>query len=86
MMFRSTWQIQSIIGAKSYGQREDASQKLFKMAESLGKYVDGSFRYPLAMEGVHAPGGPACLAHTKQKVSNIVGLTALRLAFFMGFE
>ena len=31
-------------------------------------------------------GGPACLAHTKQKVSNIVGLTALRLAFFMGYE
>ena len=26
-------------------------------------------------------GGPAFLAHIKQKVSNIVGLTALRLAF-----
>ena len=37
-------------------------------------------------EGVYAPGGPAFLAHTKQKVSNIVGLTALRLAFFMGYE
>ena len=31
-------------------------------------------------------GGPAFLAHTKQKVSNIVGLTALRPAFFMGYE
>ena len=30
--------------------------------------------------------GTLCLAHTKQKVSNIVGLTALRLAFFMGYE
>ena len=28
----------------------------------------------------------AFLAHTKQKVSNIVGLTALRLAFFMRYE
>ena len=27
-----------------------------------------------------------CLAHTLQKVINIVGLTALRLAFFMGYE
>ena len=36
----------------------------------------------LAMEGVYTPGGPVFLAHTKQKVSNIVGLTALRLAFF----
>ena len=35
----------------------------------------------MAREGVYAPGGPAFLAHTKQKVSNIVGLTALRLAF-----
>ena len=30
--------------------------------------------------------GPAFLAHTKQKVSNIVDLTVLRLAFFMGYE
>ena len=29
---------------------------------------------------------PSFLAHTKQKVSNIVGLMALRLAFFMGYE
>ena len=28
----------------------------------------------------------AFLAYTKQKVSNIVGLTALRLAFLMGYE
>ena len=30
--------------------------------------------------------GPALLAHAMQKVSIIVGLTALRLAFFMGYE
>ena len=42
-------------------------------------------RYPLAREGVYAPGGPALIAHTKQKVINIVGLTALRLAFSMGY-
>ena len=46
------------------------------------KNVDKS----LAREGVCAPAGPAFLPHTKQKVSNIVGLTALRLAFFMGYE
>ena len=28
----------------------------------------------------------AFLAHTKQKFSNIVGLPALRLTFFMGYE
>ena len=39
-----------------------------------------------AREGVYAPGGPAYLAHTKQNVSNIVGLRALQLAFFMGYE
>ena len=38
-------------------------------------------RYPLAREGVYAPGGPAFLAHTKEKVNNIERLTALRLAF-----
>ena len=31
---------------------------------------------------VYTHGGPAFLAHTEQKVSNIVGLTALRLALF----
>ena len=36
--------------------------------------------------GVYTPGRLAFLAHTEQKVSNIVGLTALRLAFFMGYE
>ena len=50
------------------------------------KDLEGSFRYPLAREGVTAPGGPAFLAHTKQKVNNIVDLTVLRLAFFMGYE
>ena len=42
--------------------------------------------YPLAREGVHAQGGPALLAYAMQRVSYIVGLTALRLAFFMGNE
>ena len=37
-------------------------------------------------EGVYAPVGPTFLAHTKQKVSNIVDLTVLRLAFFMAYE
>ena len=43
-------------------------------------------RYPLAREGVFAPGGRDCLAHTRQKVSNMVDLTVLRLAFLMGYE
>ena len=38
------------------------------------------------MEGVTATGGHAFLAHTNQKVSYIVGLTALRVAFFMECE
>ena len=50
------------------------------------KDLEGSFRYPLARQGVFAPGGPDFLAHTRQRFSNIVGLTALRLAFFMGYE
>ena len=47
--------------------------------------LEGSFRYPLAREGVYTPGGPAFLAHAKQKVSYIIGLTALQLAFFRGY-
>ena len=31
-------------------------------------------RYPLAREGVTAPGGRVCLAHVMQRGSNIVGL------------
>ena len=50
------------------------------------KDLEGSLRYPLGREGVFAPGGLVCLAHARQKVSYIVGLTALRLAFFMGYE
>ena len=38
------------------------------------------------MEGVYAQGGPAFLAHAMQRLSYIVGPTALRLAFFMGYE
>ena len=40
-----------------------------------------SFEYPLGREGVYTPGGSAFLDYTKQKVSYIVGLMALRLAF-----
>ena len=50
------------------------------------KDLEGSFRYPLVREGVYAPGEPACLAHVSQIFINIVGLTALRLAFFMEYE
>ena len=42
-------------------------------------------RYLLVREGVYAPVGPALLAHAIQKVSNIVSLTALRLAFFIRY-
>ena len=35
---------------------------------------------------VFAPGGRDCLAHARQKSGYIVGLTALQLAFFMGYE
>ena len=49
------------------------------------KDLEGSFRYPLAREGVYASGGHVCLAHFMQKFSNIVDLTVLRLAFFMGY-
>ena len=55
-------------------------------AHQYFKDLEGSPRYPLGREGVYAPVGPAFLAHTKQKVSNIVDLTVLRLAFFMGYE
>ena len=64
------------------------------MEAALGTYfiVQGDtffkdlLRYPRAREGVYAPVGPSLLAHTKQKVSKIVDLTVLRLAFFMGYE
>ena len=36
--------------------------------------------------GVYAPGWPPLLAHAVQRVNYSVGLTALQLAFFMGYE
>ena len=57
-----------------------------KIQNFQSSFKKGSFRYPLDMEGVYAPGGPAFLAHALQKVINIVGLTALRLAFFMVYD
>ena len=52
----------------------------------VGRMLKDLLRYPLGREGVYGPGVHAFLAHTKQKVSNIVGLSALRLAFFMEYE
>ena len=37
-------------------------------------------------EGVYAPGGPVFLAHAMQRVSYIVGLTAIRLAFLWDID
>ena len=51
-----------------------------------GKDLEGSFRHPLAREGVYALSRPAFLAHALHKVCNIEGLKAPRLAFFMGNE
>ena len=49
------------------------------------KDLEGSFRYPLGREGVYCPCGHVCIAHARQRVSFIVDLTVLRLAFFMGY-
>ena len=71
---------------------EEGGEEIIEEEEGEGQYSIGSIffkdllRYPLARDGVYAPVGPVFLAHTKQKVSNIVGLTALRLAFFTGYE
>ena len=37
-------------------------------------------------QGVYAPGGHVFLPHAMQRVSYIVGLTAIQLAFFMGYK
>ena len=58
---------------------------LFNFRQQL-KYLEGSFKVPSGQGGCLNPGGPTFLAHTKQKVSNIVDLTVLRLAFFMGYK
>ena len=55
------------------------------------KFWQFKFHHPykkrlLAREGVYAPGRPVFLVHTMQKVSYIVGLEAIRLAFFMRYE
>ena len=34
-------------------------------------FCNDLLRYPLAREGVYAPGGPACLAHAMQKITFI---------------
>ena len=64
-----------------------ASVQASGYAYSIGRYffkdLLGSL---LAREGVYGTGGPVCLAHARQRVSNIVDLTVLRLAFVMGYE
>ena len=71
-------------------QAECAGNKLtcvFSIQNSIGRYFfKDLLRYPLGKEGVYAQDERAFLAHTKQKVSNIVDLTVLRLAFFKGYE
>ena len=54
--------------------------------EACLNYLEGSFRYPLGKEGVYCPVGYVCIAHARQRVSYIVDLTVVRLAFFMGYE
>ena len=79
----------SVAGASPSGSPSSGSPS--SGSPPLGSPSSGSpffkdlLRYPLAREGVWAPVGPAFLAHTKQKVSNIVDLTVLQLAFFMGY-
>ena len=46
----------------------------------------GSCEVPSGYGVCLRPGGPVFLADAMQKVGCIVGLTAIRLAFFMGFE
>ena len=53
----------------------DASSPSFIISSPLHIETDTYFkdllRYPLAREGVYAPGGPACLAHAMQKITFI---------------
>ena len=53
---------------------------------TVGRMLEGSFRYPLAREGVTAPGGHAYLPNARQKFRYIVGQAALRLAFLMIYQ
>ena len=88
----------SVVPVKSYAQIiphifPHVDQLLISQIFSIdANYIPASnifktlLMYLLAREGVYAPVGPAFLAHTKQKVNNIVDLTVLRLAFFMGYE
>ena len=52
---------------------------------NAGLHLAAQFGEPTCDTKVVTASGPAFLAHTKQKVINIVGLTALRLALFMGY-
>ena len=66
--------------ADSYGINKGSFQNKNKAAK-----VSNRGRPSKNGKKCQVKGGPVFLAHTKQKVSNIVGLTALRLAFFMGY-
>ena len=63
---------------------EENRQKMVTLGNILKK-ISNKLMYPLAREGVYAPGEHVCLAHFMKKFSNIVDLTVLRLAFFMGY-
>ena len=71
----------------------DSSEELVQLFVSTGHaaYSIGRHFFKTLLRYLLQQGGclctrPAFLAHTKQKVGNIVDLTVLRLAFFMGFK
>ena len=75
------WAIPEKLEVASREGVKNAAKAGWKVLSEGGSAVDAVMeavkdllRYPLAREGVYTPVGPAFLAHTKQKVSNIVGL------------
>ena len=57
---------------------------IFSIVQGVQVELKYSTTSLLGQEGVFEVGHD-CLAHTKQKFSNIVDLTVLRLAFVMGY-
>ena len=57
------------------------SSKMFQLQDLLNAPITPWYFQSVFCDLITSPGGPAFLARTKQKVSNIVGLTALQLAF-----
>ena len=58
---------------------------LAELSEYYAKDLEGSVRYPLAREGVSAPGGCVCLPHTRDRVIIIVDLAVLWAAFLVRY-